>query len=279
MTLTENTVGLGLRFDFLEQIHKNAPQTIDFYEIAPENYIGRGGRLIELFEDIAQNHPIRVHGLSVSIGSLDPLNFDYLKQLKAFIHKHNIPYYTDHLCMSSAHGYQFHDLIPLPFTQEAVEHVSAKAKTLQDFLEVPVALENVSFYMNPIQPEMSEADFIEAVIEKSGVNLLLDINNLYVNSINHGSHAHQALNQLIQLPILHCHIAGYEQKYDDLIIDTHGSPISDPVWNLLADYADQKDIPPLLIERDNDIPDLSDMIDEVNKAKQVLQASQKRRVA
>lgn len=279
MTLNQNTVGLGLRFDFLEQIHQNAPEAIDFYEIAPENYIGRGGKMIELFEDISQKHQIRAHGLSVSVGSLDPLDFDYLKQLKAFLHKHNIPYYTDHLCMSSAHGYQFHDLIPLPFTQEAVEHVATKAKTLQDFLEVPVALENVSFYMNPIEPQMSEADFIEAVLEKSGVSLLLDINNLYVNAINHKSHAKAALKQLIELPILHCHIAGHEQKYDDLIIDTHGAPISDPVWDLLVDYAQIKDVAPLLIERDNDIPELIELLGEVKKAKQILSHSQQRRVA
>lgn len=264
-------VGLGLRRHYIHDIAETLPTSIDWFEIAPENYIGRGGKVRDSFEKIAGHYPIIAHGLSLSIGSLDALDWNYLKQLKQFLRRYRIPWFSDHLCFSSRYNHFFHDLLPLPFTEEAVAHVSERARIVQDFLEVPFALENISFYVypnGPDTPEMTETEFIQEILHRSGVHLMLDINNVFVNAFNHRLDAQQSLMAFKDAPILQLHIAGHD--YDDatLIIDTHGQAVRDEVWALLAFFRKARGtLPPLLIERDNHFPPLAELIGEIERAK------------
>lgn len=264
-------VGIGLRHSYKDELAQNVPSEIDFFEIHPENYINLGGKSLAVFEQLRQERPFVSHGLTLSLGSTDELNWDFLKQLKTFLHRYEFPWFTDHLCFTSINGAQTHDLLPLPFTQEAALHVAERARIVQDYLNMPLGLENVSFYFHPDVPQMSEAEFINLVLEKSGCSLLLDINNIYVNAVNHNSSAEDSVAALINKPVLHMHIAGHNDQKEDFIIDTHGEAICDPVWELLA-YAKslRPNMPPVLIERDNNLPPLSELLDEVMRAKEIV---------
>lgn len=273
-----NTVGLGLRREFIGDVRPSHKSLIDFFEIAPENYIGRGGRIVALFEKIAQDFPIVLHGLSLSIGGLDELNWDYLKKLKSFIRTFNTPWFSDHLCFSSTNAHILHDLLPLPFTREAVKHVSERARVVQDFLEVPFGLENVSFYLYPARPEMTELEFIQEILHRSDVSLMLDVNNVYVNSINHGTDAKQTIRELAKEKIIQLHIAGHD-KSDELIIDTHGEDVCEDVWDLLRLLGECRELPPLLIERDNNIPAMHGLLSEVERARAIVNTSKKIRMS
>lgn len=273
-----HTVGLGLRRDFIGEVLPSHKQHIDFFEIAPENYIGRGGRTVALFEKIAQDFPIVLHGLSLSIGSLDELNWNYLKKLKDFIRDFNIPWFSDHLCFSSTNAHVLHDLLPLPFTKEAVKHVSERARVVQDFLEVPFGLENVSFYLHPARPEMTELQFIQEILHQSGVSLMLDVNNVYVNSVNHGTDAKLMICELAKEKLIQLHIAGHD-KSGELIIDTHGEDVCADVWDLLHLLGECRELPPLLIERDNKIPDMKGLLSEVERARIIVNVYKKTRMS
>lgn len=269
-------VGLGLRADFIDHLADQLPKDIDFLEIAPENYIGRGGFNVSCFEKLQAHYPFLTHGLSLSIGGLDELNWDYLKKLKAFLKTHNIPWFTDHLCMASAHGAQFHDLLPLPFTLEAAKHVSERARVVQDFIEVPLALENVSYYLSPGKPELSELEFIQEVLNRSGVALMLDVNNVYVNAINHGIDAKHYIRELARENILHLHIAGHDRESETFALDTHGTDVCPAVWDLLRLLGSLIPLPPVIIERDNNVPDFNILMREVNFAKEIVSESQQK---
>lgn len=268
-------VGLGLRRQFAEEVAKVTPDEIDFFEIAPENYIGRGGVLLDCLERIADKRPIIAHGLSLSIGGTDDLNWGYLKKLKTFLRDWKIPWFSDHLCFSSHNAHEFHDLLPLPFTREALLHVSERARAVQDFLEVPFALENVSFYYHPAKPEMSELDFLLEILERSGVHLMLDVNNAFVNSINHGTNARNFLAGLPHGKILQIHIAGHFRESENFVIDTHGEAVCQDVWSLLEGLGETMALPPILIERDNNIPTLDEILREVGQAKTIYEKSRK----
>lgn len=268
-------VGVGLRKDFVHDVAQNPVPEISFFEIAPENYIDRGGQLLDSFEAIASHVPIRAHGLSLSIGGNEELDWAYLKKLKAFLRRYNIAWFSDHLCLSSHDAHQFHDLIPLPFTREAVRHVAERARTVQDFLEIPFALENVSYYLSPAPPEMSETDFIREILHRSGVSLLFDVNNIYVNAQNHGSDALQTVRDLAQEKILQIHIAGHWRQSENLIIDTHGEDVCQDVWDLLRFLAEMRPLSPILIERDNNFPGMTALLQEVGLAQKIFDDSQK----
>lgn len=277
--ITQNLgVGLGLRRPFIEQIADSPPVNIDWYEIAPENYLGRGGIAVRSLEKIAAARPLIAHGLQLSLGSLDPLNHNYLKALKAFLREWKIAWFSDHLCVSSRFGHYFHDLLPLPFTQEAAQHVAERARIVQDILEVPLALENVSYYLSPAPPEMTEWDFVREIIDRSGCALMLDVNNIYVNAINHGFDPKTYLDAICHEPILQIHIAGHDRDPSGLIIDTHGQAIGQAVWELLSYLGEKRGLPPVLIERDTNIPPLKKLISEVEKAKVIYQQSWTNRV-
>jgi uncharacterized protein (UPF0276 family) len=254
--------GLGLRRSFLDEAlnYENCP--VDFWEVAPENWIGIGGVLGRKFRALTEKHPFVCHGLSLSIGGPDPLDEAFLLRLKDFMQQHDIDVYTEHLSYSSAGGHLY-DLMPIPFTSEAVSYVAKRIQRVQEILERRIGMENVSYYAAPGQ-EMDEIEFLNAVVEEADCDLHLDINNIYVNSINHNYDPYEFLNRIPAERIVYCHIAGHYVEAEDLRVDTHGSDVIQPVWDML-DYAYAKfGVFPTLLERDFNIPPLTNLLKEVN---------------
>jgi uncharacterized protein (UPF0276 family) len=255
--------GLGLRRDFLSAAAERPPAGVDFWEVAPENWIGVGGRNGRQFRSMTERFPFVCHGLSLSIGSPAPIDVAFVERLKTFLDDHGIRAYTEHLSYCSDDGHLY-DLMPMPFTGEAVSHVARRVRLVQDILERPVALENVSYYGAPGQ-QMDEIEFVNAVLDEADCGLLLDINNLYVNSINHGYDPLGFLNRLPAERIVYAHVAGHYVEAADLRVDTHGTDVVDPVWELLDEaYAGVGPFPTLL-ERDFNIPPLGVLVSEVDK--------------
>lgn len=265
--IQKSSVGIGLRRSFIQELVASPDSRIDFLEVAPENFIDCGGRVFEAFEQLASIYPLAAHGLTLACGN-PGLDWDYLKKLKTFLRRYHFRYFTDHLCLAGYDNKFFHDLVPLPLTPEFAKKAAIQARAIQDFLELTFGVENISFYAHPIKPEMSEAEFIACFLEESGVSLMLDINNIYVNSFNHQTNAKEFIDRLCDYPIIQCHIAGHFKKSDTLIIDTHGEDIIKPVWDLL-DYCMEKikGKPTILLERDHNIPPLNDLIHEVELIK------------
>lgn len=235
---------------------------LDFLEVAPENWIGVGGRLAKHFQYFAEQYPIFLHGLSLNVGGTMPLDKELLANIKQFIRRFNCPVYSEHLsfCGDSGHLY---DLMPIPFTEEAVKHVAARVTQIQDFLGQRLVLENASYYCAPYQ-QMSESDFINAVVAESDCELLLDVNNIYVNSINH---SYDPVEFLVSLPLhraRYIHVAGHYDEAHDLKVDTHGADVIDPVWQLLATAYKHAGVLPTLLERDFNFPPMADLLCEVD---------------
>ena len=265
--------GLGLRRSLLDELSELDTNDVQFMEVAPENWIRLGGRFGKKFREYTERFPFVCHGLSLSIGSTDPLDMGLLKDIKEFIKIHNIRHYSEHLsyCSDSGHLY---DLMPIPFTEEAVKHVSQRITQVQDFLGQRIAMENVSYYCAP-QQEMSEIDFINAVITEADCDLLLDVNNIYVNSINHRYDPYEFLAQLPAQRATYVHVAGHYDEAEDLRVDTHGADVIDPVWDLLdAAYARFGTMPTLL-ERDFNLPPVAELMKEVNTIKSLQRAHAK----
>ncbi|EIC20495.1 HvfB family MNIO-type RiPP peptide maturase [Thiorhodovibrio frisius] len=255
--------GLGLRRSFLSALAESLPvDQADFYEIAPENWIGFGGRKGRALRSLTEQYPFVCHGLSLSIGGPAPLDTNFLRQVKQFLDDHGIRDYSEHLTYCSDSG-QLYDLLPIPFTEEAVHHVAGRVRQAQDILERRIALENASYYAAPGQ-EMAESEFIRAVLAEADCDLLLDVNNIYVNAINHGYDALTFLNALPGERIRYGHIAGHAVEAEDLRIDTHGAAVIDPVWELLDQAYQTFGVFPTLLERDFNIPPLSELLREVD---------------
>ncbi len=254
--------GLGLRRSFMDAVARQEPAQVDFWEVAPENWIGVGGHRGRLFRKLTERYPFVCHGLSLSIGGPAPLDMAFLKQLKQFLDRHGIATYTEHLSYCSDDG-QLYDLMPIPFTEEAVHHVAGRIRQVQDVLERPIAMENVSYYAAPGQ-EMAEIDFVNAVLEEADCGLHLDVNNIYVNSINHRYDAEHFLSRLPGERIVYCHVAGHHEEADDLRVDTHGADVIDPVWRLLETAYERFGVFPTLLERDFNIPPLPQLLQEVD---------------
>ena len=262
-------VGMGLRVENSEDLVKHQPEDLDCLEVAPENFYNTGGTRYREFRKLAERYPIVFHGISLSIGSLKPLNKDYLKVVKKFTREYKTEWFSDHLCYSSVMGAQFHDLLPLPFTREAVEHVVPRIKEVQEVLEMPLAIENVSCYIHPGDPEMKEWEFLREVVERSDCAMLLDVNNLYVNSVNFGFDPEEYLKDLPYERILQIHVAGHKSM-GDYLLDTHGTPVIDPVWDILAKVAARTDLPCVILERDHNLPSLEVQLEEVRHARRIL---------
>lgn len=241
-------------------------------EVAPENWIGVGGRLGKKFREYTGRFPFVTHGLSLSIGSPAPLDVELVKSIKTFLDEHQIRYYSEHLsyCSDSGHLY---DLMPIPFTEEAVFYVADRIKQVQDILERRIAMENVSYYCAP-QQEMSEIAFINAVIAEADCELLLDVNNIYVNSINHRYDAYDFLTQLPGERAAYIHVAGHYNEAEDLRVDTHGAAVIPDVWELLAKAYELYGVIPTLLERDFNIPSADELLAEVNHIKSIQQRYQ-----
>ncbi len=244
----------------------------DFFEVAPENWLPYGGTLASQFKTLTERHAFACHGLSLSIGSPDPLDIDFVKQLKQFFREHNIKLYSEHLSYCSAGGHLY-DLMPIPFTEEAVDYVAGRIRTVQDILEQPLILENVSYYAAPGQ-QISELDFISEVLKQADCQLLLDVNNIYVNSVNHGYDAQAFLQALPTSRIAYYHVAGHYQQAPDLLVDTHGADIPDPVWQLLQQAYLQHGVKPTLYERDFNIPALGSLKRELDMIRTLQQQAQ-----
>lgn len=263
--------GLGLRRALLNELRENPPADVDFLEVAPENWINVGGVLGKKFRYFTERYPFLIHGLSLSIGSPAPLNESLVRDIKAFMKEHGILMYSEHLSYTSDDG-QLYDLMPIPFTEDAVTWVANRVKRVQDILEQRIALENVSFYA-PTDASMSEADFVKAVLEEADCDLMLDINNIVVNSINHGYDAHDFMYRMPAERIRYFHLAGHYVEAEDLRIDTHGDAVGDQAWDLLRDaYAHFGPVPTLL-ERDFNFPPLEELLDEVRQIRRFQQAA------
>jgi len=264
--------GLGLRRALLssltgKDVVETSKDTFDFFEVAPENWIGIGGRLGRQLKEISERTPIIAHGLSLSVGGTAPLNTGLVKDIKSFLDEHNMPIYSEHLSYSADDG-QLYDLLPLPFTEEAIKHVAARIRQVQDILERRIAIENISYYLVPEQ-QMNEVEFVNAVVKEADCDLLLDVNNVYVNSQNHNYDPSEYINQLETEHVSYIHVAGHYREDDGIIIDTHGADVIDPVWGLLEQAYSRFGKLPTLLERDFNLPALSDLTNELNIIKRL----------
>jgi len=269
--------GLGLRRSFMDDLDALDHNPADFLEVAPENWMEMGGILGKKFAHFAERYPMICHGLSLSIGSPAPLDEHFLMRLKKFLDKHNIACYSEHLSYCSDDGHLY-DLMPIPFTEEAVTHTAKRIQRVQDILERRIVMENVSYYAAPGQ-EMTEIDFLNGVLEQADCDLLLDVNNIYVNSINHGYDAESYIKSVASERIAYLHIAGHYDEADDLKVDTHGADVIDPVWQLLQTTYQHHGVMPTLLERDFNIPSLDSLISEVDQIRHYQSEQEQRNVA
>lgn len=271
MKLTDASAGLGLRRALMGALQSAQHGAVDFLECAPENWIGVGGKLGDSFAQLAARHPLTCHGLSLSLGGAEPLDDTLLQKLRRFLDRHRVGLYSEHLSYCADDG-QLYDLLPIPFTDEAVAHVAARIRRVQDALGRRIAVENVSYYAAPYQA-MAEADFVAAVLDEADCDLLLDVNNIYVNSINHGYDAAEFLARMPSRRIASYHIAGHYDEADDLKIDTHGADVKNDVWRLLAEAYRVHGVRPTLLERDFNFPPLADLLTEVERIRELQRAA------
>ena len=256
--------GLGFRRELLPALETRVPDAIDFFEIAPENWIDMGGAYGRDLRRFTERYPFACHGLSLSLGGPSPLDEMLLRKIRQFMDSHGIALYTEHLSYCSDDGHLY-DLLPIPFTADAVRHVAARIRRAQDILERRIAIENASYYTPAPIAEMNEAAFIRAVLDEADCDLHLDVNNVYVNSVNHRFDALEFIAAMPSERIVYMHMAGHDHEADDLIVDTHGADVIEPVWSLLdAAYA-LHGIAPTLLERDFNVPPLAQLAAEVER--------------
>jgi uncharacterized protein (UPF0276 family) len=258
--------GLGLRRSMLKECMQSPPE-VDFMEVAPENWMGVGGPLGRKFRWFTERYPFVCHGLSLSLGSPSPLDEHFLHRLKRFLDTHDVRFYSEHLSYCSDDGHLY-DLMPIPFTTEAVQYTAARIRRTQEILERRIAIENVSYYAAPGQ-EIEEIEFIRSVLDEADCDLLLDVNNIYVNSINHGYDAETFLKALPAERVVYFHVAGHYVEAEDLRVDTHGAEICDPVWQLLETAYAHFGVVPTLLERDFNIPPLKSLMGEITRIREL----------
>lgn len=261
-------VGLGFRRDFADEFILGEHIKPDFVEFAPENWMGIGGYWKKVLHQVVEKYPVLCHGLSLSIGSPDELDYEFLKYVKAFLQEYNVQLYSEHLSYSKCDNAHMYDLLPIPFRYDAVTHIAARIRQVQDFLDRPMVMEIVSYY-TPVAAEMSEVEFINEIVRQSGCQLLLDVNNIYVNAFNHRYNAKEFIQQLPLDKVAYIHMAGHEQVAPDLIIDTHGEAIIDPVYDLFEWTIQRLHSVPVLLERDFNIPEMEELEGEMNRLKTI----------
>ncbi len=259
--------GLGLRVDHYETILAERP-AIDWFEIISENYMVPGGKPLHYLDRIRADYPLAMHGVSLSIGTTDPLNCSYLRDLRTLAARVDPAWVSDHLCWTGVAGTNLHDLLPLPYTEEALAHVVARVREVQDFLGRRLLLENVSSYVRFADSQLSEWEFLAAVSERADCLILLDVNNIYVSSVNHGFDPYAYLDGVPPARVQQFHIAGHENR-GDYIIDTHDHPVPDPVWSLYAAAVQRFGTVSAMIERDDHIPPLAELIAELDRARSI----------
>ena len=255
-------VGLGLRRTMLPELAERSDRLdVDFFEVAPENWIGVGGAYGRRLRELEARYAFVNHGLSLSIGGPGPLDREFLGRLRRFLDEHGVLLYSEHLSYCSDDGHLY-DLMPIPFTEAAVRRVADRVGQVQDALGRRIALENVSYYAAP-GAEMREIEFLNAVLERADCDLMLDVNNVYVNAINHGYDAREFLAGVPAARVVYMHVAGHYVEAEDLRVDTHGSDVCDPVWQLLGDAYRHCGVKPTVLERDFNIPPLDVLMREV----------------
>ena len=255
--------GLGLRRELLPQLLEGVPDAVGFFEVAPENWMELGGKYGRQFRAFTEAYPFVTHGLSLSLGSPAPLDVPFVRRVGRFLDTHGIRGYSEHLSYCSDDGHLY-DLMPIPFTEGAVEYVARRIRRVQDILEREIAIENVSYYAVP-GAEMSELEFVNAVLERAGCGLLLDVNNIYVNSINHRYDPVAFLEGVPADRVRYLHVAGHYVEAEDLRVDTHGAEVADPVWALLDRAYARFGPVPTLLERDFNIPPLAELAGELQR--------------
>ena len=259
--------GLGLRKEHYETVLAERPD-VDWFEIISENYMVDGGKPLDYLTRIREHYPMVMHGVSMSIGSTEPLNFDYLKQLKSLIKRVEPEWISDHLCWTGVNGLNLHDLMPLPYTEEAIQHVADRVSQVQDYLGQQILLENVSSYISYSDSIMTEAEFYREVTERADCLMLLDINNIYVSAYNHNFDPYSYLTAMPNERVYQFHLAGHTLE-DNLIIDTHDHPIADPVFDLYAAAVEHFGRVSTMIERDDNIPPLPELLNELEHVKNI----------
>ncbi len=262
-------IGIGLRRAHYDSLLETTRE-LDWLEFVPENFVFQSGFRQRAFDACAGRYPMVPHGVSLSVGGPDPLNREFLLGLKALLRKTGAQYFSDHLCFSSAYGHAFHDLLPLPFSEEAVRYVANRARQAADIVELPIVLENITYYAEMPGAEMTEGEFICAVLEESDSGLLLDINNAYLNAMNHGREPHEVLSELPLSRVRQIHLAGHVRD-GDVLLDNHGTPVCGEVWSLYGAIIEQLGPIPTLIEWDTHIPPLDRVLDEADRARQIYQ--------
>ena len=262
----EGMVGLGLRRDIAEEILDNKTLTPDFLEFSPENWMGMGGMWKRVMDQAVEKFPITCHGLSLSLGSPEELDWEFIRELKLFLDENQVKIFSEHLSYTKSQNAHLYDLLPIPFRKDAVDHVVERIKKVQDVLQRPLAIENVSYY-TPVAAEMSEVEFVNQIVEGADCQLLLDVNNVYVNAFNHQYDAKKYIDQLPLDKVAYIHMAGHEQVEPDLIIDTHGQPIIDPVYELFEWTIAKMDPVPVLLERDYNFEDTEQIQSELLQIK------------
>lgn len=267
MKTTVNGFGLGLRTEHYQDFI-SAPQAVDWLEIISENYMVAGGKPLYYLDRIRRDYPMVMHGVSMSIGSSDPVDRDYLQQLKQLAARIQPAWISDHLCWTGTGGLNTHDLLPLPYTRQALAHVCSQIGQVQEILGRKLVIENPSTYAKFNQNEMTEWDFIREMVQTSGCELLLDVNNVYVSSVNHNFSAKAYIDAMPAPAVRQIHLAGHED-HGNYIIDTHDHPIVDPVWKLYAYALERVGFVPTMIERDDDIPPLPELLVELQQARDI----------
>jgi len=269
--------GLGLRSDHYESVLQTRP-SVDWFEILSENYMVDGGKPLHYLNRIREHYPMVMHGVSMSIGSVEPLNRDYLKQLKALIQRVEPVWISDHLCWTGLNGLNLHDLMPLPYTEEAIQHVVERVAQVQDFLGRQILLENVSSYVSYSDSQISEWEFLREIAERADCLILLDINNIYVSAFNHNFDPDAYLQHIPIERVYQFHLAGHTHQ-DNLIIDTHDHPIADPVFDLYARAVQRFGRVSTMIERDDNIPPLSELLAELDQVRTIAEQQLAKEVA
>lgn len=259
--------GLGLRSQYYQEILDRRP-AVDWFEIISENYLVEGGKALYYLDAIAEHYPLVMHGVSLSIGGPHPLDRDYLLQLKQLINRVQPAWVSDHLCWTRGSGHQLHDLLPLPYNEESLAYVASRVRQVQDILERPLVLENLSSYVQPASSTLSEWDFLATLCAESGCQLLLDVNNVYVSARNQGFEPWDFISALPPQSIRQLHLAGHSD-YGDYVIDTHDHPVADPVWQLYRRTLEHLGPVSTLLERDDQLPPLDELLDELQRAREL----------
>ncbi len=271
MKLPSLGFGLGLRKEHYNTIIESSPD-VDWFEILTENYLVDGGKPLYFLDQICEKYPVVMHGVSMSLGSADPLDMDYLQQVKDLAKRTNARWVSDHMCFTGVDGINAHDLLPLPCNEETIKHVSNKIKQAQDFLGRQILVENASTYITYKQSDMTEWEFTTAVAEESDSLILLDVNNIFVSAYNHGFDPLEYLDGIPAERVQQHHIAGHSQ-YDGYIIDTHDHDVVQGVWDLYAEAIKRYGEVSVMIERDDNIPELPELLTELQIARDVFSAN------